>query len=68
MVMHLFDIRVWPLGFHSTAMYASGTPDPSFCKVAINTNSGCSIVRKGFSSISNNASDEIFIYCLINSF
>ena len=65
--MFLFSIRVWSLGFHSTAMYACCMQDPSFCKVSNNTNSG-SIDRKGFSSISNNASDGnfVFIAWLIN--
>ena len=55
--MFLFNIIVWPLGFHSTAIHVSGTQDPTFYRVGINTNSGCSIERKGFSSISNNTSD-----------
>ena len=51
MVVFLFN-AVWPPRFHSTAIYTLGIQGPSFCSIGINTKCGCSMARKGVSSIS----------------
>ena len=45
---------VWPPGFHSMAIKLSGILSHNLCSTSMIVILGCSIERKGFSSISTN--------------
>ena len=55
------QLQLFIIQHSATVMYASATVDPRFCSVGISTNYICSMARKGFSSIYNNASDWILV-------